>query len=206
MFNIKYGGKITDEKKLIGNDKLPKEAVQYKEGKEINDLFKLGFTIMIPIMIPIMIITIIRLEGIKAKIKIDTKTLIIIICAYILYKILKYVHEFIHGILYPIKSEKRICKYSGGAFFLYCTTIISKTRSIIISLAPMIILGIIPFIIWLFVADKMDITICITYVFLTWIMIFFCMGDVANVYNTIKQVPKNAKVFNFGFHSYWIKE
>lgn len=70
----------------------------------------------------------------------------------------------------------------------------------------MIILGIIPFILWLFIADKIDLIISLVYVFLTWIMIFFAMGDLANVYNTIKQVPQNAKVFNYGLHSYWYLE
>ena len=121
--------------------------------------------------------------------------------------ILKFIHEYIHAILYPLKSKKTIWKYtSNGAYFIYCNTKISKLRFIVISLAPMILLGIIPFVIWLFIADKIDLTISVVYVIMTWIMVFFAMGDLANVYNTIRQVPKNAKVFNYGLRSYWINE
>lgn len=30
------------------------------------------------------------------------------------------------------------------------------------------------------------------------------IGDYLNVYLTIKQVPKNVLVQNYGYHSYWI--
>ncbi len=205
MLNITYRGKFENEKQLIGNDKIPQKAIEFKEGKEINDIFNLGFTLMLPIIIPVIIITIIRIQNIKGHISLNLKTGCIIAAAILMNYILKFIHEYIHGCLYPIKSKKTIWNYtSNGAYFLYCNEKISKTRFIVISLAPMIILGIVPFIIWIFIADKIELTISLVYVFLTWIMIFFSMGDLVNVYNTIKQVPKNAKVFNYGLHSYWI--
>ncbi len=207
MLNITYMGKFENEKQLIGNDKLPIKAIQFKEGKEINDLFNLGFTLELPIIIPIIIITIIRIQNIEGHISLNFKTFCIIAIAILMNYILKFVHEYIHACLYPAKSKKTIWKYtSNGAYFIYCNTRISKIRFIVISLAPMIILGIIPFILWLFIADKIDLIISLVYVFLTWIMIFFAMGDLANIYNTIKQVPQNAKVFNYGLHSYWCLE
>nr|WP_277935592.1 DUF3267 domain-containing protein [Parablautia muri] len=137
----------------------------------------------------------------------NLKTIFVIAVAFLVNYILKFIHEYIHAILYPLKSKKTIWKYtSNGAYFIYCNTKISKLRFIVISLAPMILLGIIPFVIWLFIADKIDLTISVVYVIMTWIMVFFAMGDLANVYNTIRQVPKNAKVFNYGLHSYWINE
>ncbi len=207
MLNITYMGKFENEKQLIGNDKLPQKAIQFKEGKKREDIYNLGFILGSPIIIPIIIITILRIQGIDGHINLNLKTGIIIAVAILVNYILKFLHEYIHAILYPIKSEKTIWKYtSKGAYFIYCNTKISKIRFIVISLAPMIILGIIPFVVWLFIADKIELTISLVYVFLTWIMTFFAMGDLVNVYNTIKQVPKNAKVFNYGLHSYWISK
>jgi len=37
---------------------------------------------------------------------------------------------------------------------------------------------------------------------LTWIMTMMSIGDFANIFNAIKQVPNNAKIFNYGMHSY----
>lgn len=207
MFNVIYKGKFENEKQLIGNDMLPEKAIQFKEGKEINDMFNLGVALELPIIIPIMIITILRVQNMDGHISLNLKTVIIVAIAILINYILKFIHEYLHAILYPIKSKKTIWKYtSKGAYFIYCNTKISKIRFIVISLFPMIVLGIIPFIIWIFIANKINLTISLVYVFLTWIMIFFAMGDLTNVYNTIKQVPKNAKVFNYGLHSYWISE
>ena len=207
MLNITYRGKFENEKQLIDNDKIPQKTIQFKEGKEINDIFNLGFALVLPIIIPIIIITIIRIQNIEGHINFDLKTGCIIAIAILMNYILKFIHEYIHSCLYPIKSKKTIWKYtSNGAYLIYCNAKISKIRFIVISLAPMIILGITAFILWLFIADKIDLIISLVYVFLTWIMTFFAMGDLVNVYNTIKQVPKNAKVFNYGLHSYWYLE
>ncbi len=207
MFNIVYKGNFQSENQLVNNDKLSEKAVPFKEGKELNDLFNLGFILELPVIIPIMFLTILRIQSMERHIVFNLKTIFVIAAAFLVNYILKFIHEYIHAILYPLKSKKTIWKYtSNGACFIYCNTKISKLRFIVISLAPMILLGIIPFVIWLFIADKIDLTISVVYVIMTWIMVFFAMGDLANVYNTIRQVPKNAKVFNYGLHSYWINE
>ena len=46
----------------------------------------------------------------------------------------------------------------------------------------------------------------LSFVFITWIMIIMSMGDFTNIYNAIRQVPKGAKIFNYGLHSYWLKD
>ena len=42
-------------------------------------------------------------------------------------------------------------------------------------------------------------------VFTTWIMTIMSIGDFANIFNAIRQVPKGGKVFNYGIHSFWFK-
>lgn len=207
MFHIVYKGKYRNEKQLIGNDKLPEKAIPFKEGNTLNDVYQSGFLLELPIIIPVILITLIRIQTIKGHIDLNLKTVCILLIALIVYYGLKLIHEYIHALLYPVKSEKTIWKYtSGGAYFIYCNAQVSKLRFIVISSAPMIILGLIPFIIWLFTANQIELTISLVYVFMTWFMILFAMGDLVNVYHTLKQVPKNAKVFNYGLHSYWIIE
>lgn len=36
-------------------------------------------------------------------------------------------------------------------------------------------------------------------------MVATAVGDFANVYNALGQVPNSKKIFNYGMHSYWIK-
>lgn len=206
MLNISYKGKFIDEKQLIGNKKLLKEAVQYEEGEKFEDVFNQGFSLILIIIIPIMIISLIKLTKTEGNIYLNLKTVLSIVFAFMIRYLLKFVHEFIHAIVCPTNSKKTIWRYKKGIYFTYCDAMVSKTRYIIISLAPMIVLGIIPFIIWILIAEKIDFAISLIYVLMTWNMIFWAMGDLANVYNTLKQVPKGGKVFNFGMHSYWIKE
>lgn len=81
MLNITYMGKFENEKQLIGNDKLPQKAIQFKEGKKIEDIYNLGFILGSPIIIPIIIITILRIQGIDGHINLNLKTGIIIAVA-----------------------------------------------------------------------------------------------------------------------------
>jgi heme/copper-type cytochrome/quinol oxidase subunit 4 len=207
MKNFKYCGELDGEKQLIGDEQLPDNAVQFKEGSDINELFQLGFVLMCPIIIPMIIITIVRLSHIEGDIRFNVKTAIILIAAILIVQILKYLHEFLHSSCYPKGSMKTVWKYAkNGNLFIYCPAHITKMRWVIISLVPMFVLGLIPFAIWLFIADKIDTEISMVFVVISWLMTFGSMGDLANVYNTMKQVPKNSKVFNYGLHSYWIKD
>lgn len=87
---------------------------------------------------------------------------------------------------------------------VYCDAKVSKSRFIWINLAPNVILGGLPFIIWLFIDDRLPIHITVCSVFLLWYMIIGGIADYYNVYNTIKQAPNGAHIFNYGLYSYWI--
>ena len=41
---------------------------------------------------------------------------------------------------------------------------------------------------------------------MAWSMIFGGIGDFYNVRNVFEQVPKDAYVFNYGIHTYWIED
>lgn len=205
MFNIYIKGKYDNEKQLIGESKLPKHAIMFEEGDSIQSAFNRGFLVSLPLILFVIAISIYRCININKIIDFDAELCISFVITFIIIKGLAYVHEFIHAIFYPRNITKTIWKDSkNGAFFVYCDAKVSKIRFILLCLAPAIILGFFPFVIWLLIAPLFKVQFVICFMIITWVMIVMSIGDYANVYNAIKQVPKNAKVFNYGMHSYWI--
>lgn len=105
-------------------------------------------------------------------------------------------HEILHALCY----QHDVYMYndlSHGLMFVVGTEDMSKSRFIFMCLCPNIILGFIPYIIFLifpnFVGFGLFGLICIGMGF----------GDYINVYNAIKQMPKGAKTYLCGMHSYW---
>jgi hypothetical protein len=157
-------------------------------------------------MLPMIILSILRVSEIAGPIDFDSDFAIAAITTMILGITSLVVHEFIHAILYPKEAIKSIWKDSkNNAYFLYCDALVSKRRFIVLSIAPAIILGIVPFIIWYIVAPIISLEWVVCTMLMIWWMTFDAIGDYANVFNAIRQVPKNARIFNYGVHSYWIE-
>ena len=207
MFNIRIKGKYKNEEQLIHGKELPTGAVQFKEGETIREAFNLGFLLSLPIMIPMIAISIVRCSKMEKQLEFGVSFVVAAVITLLLGQILTYVHEFIHAIFYPKEAEKDIWKDSSqGAYFVYCDARVSKCKFIVLCLAPCVILGIVPFAIWYMIAPLLNVEWVIWIMVLTWMLTFMSMGDFANAYNAIKQVPKDAKIFNYGMHSYWIIE
>ena len=207
MLNFKVKGKFASEDELIGDKKLSENAIQFREGDSVQDVFIKGFLIGLPFFIIMEMLMYLRLRDIDYKLQMNIQTIMVFVVMLVVLYALIYVHEVIHGIFYPMNAEKTIWKYpEQGAFFIYCDEPISKIRFIILCAAPSIILGIVPYIIWLVYAVSVPMPYTLAIGLSTLIMTVMSMGDFANIYNAIRQVPKNAKVFNYGLHSYWIKE
>ncbi|MBR4741408.1 MAG: DUF3267 domain-containing protein, partial [Desulfovibrio sp.] len=121
--------------------------------------------------------------------------------------VLTLVHEVIHALFYPRESEKEIWKSpEQGAYFIYCEDEIGRDRFIVMCLMPMFVLGIIPFVIWLAVPAVIPMPYHVAAAILFWLMTICGVGDVANVYHVLKEVPKGTKVFNNGLlRSFYIK-
>lgn len=206
MFNIHIKGNLEDEAQLLRGKKLPQEAVQFKEGKTVLEAFQLGFVLSLPIMLPMVVLSVIRCLKLDKHLEFDSSFIVAMLITILLGQLLIYLHEFIHAILYPIKAEKFVWKdLKQGAYFVYCDAEVSKIRFIVLCLAPSIILGIIPFCIWYIIVPFLETEWIVCIMILTWIMTFMSMGDFANAFNAIRQVPKNAKILNYGMHSYWIE-
>lgn len=105
-------------------------------------------------------------------------------------------HEFLHAICF--KEEAHI--YSNlkqGTMFVVGPETMTKARFIFMSLLPCIVLGIVPFTI--FIINPSLVTLGTLGV----ISIASCAGDFYNVFNAVTQMPKGAKTYLCGMNSFW---
>ncbi len=106
------------------------------------------------------------------------------------------IHELLHALCYK-KDVYYYNNLSQGLVFVVGTEDMSKARFIFMCLCPNIFLGLVPYIIFLIFPNIVFLglfgLLCIGMGF----------GDYINVYNAIKQMPKGAKTYLSGFHSYW---
>lgn len=104
-------------------------------------------------------------------------------------------HEFLHAICF----KEEVYLYTllkKGILFVVGNEDMSKTRFIIMSLLPNVVLGIGPYIIGLIIKNSV----------LTTLGIFATSmgcGDFINVYNAITQMPKGTRTYLHKFNSYW---
>lgn len=197
MFNIKFKGKYT-EKKQIQKGYLPKNAIMFKEPNTVTKVFALGGLISLPFLALVSI-------GLFTKINLKSINTDIFIYSAILSFILMYVHEIIHALCFPRESEKEIwTKLNEGALFVYCNEILPKRRFIWMCAAPNVILGVIPYGLFIIGIFDFNNTIASIIGITSWLMILSGIGDYLNIYNAIRQVPKSGEILNYGFHSYWI--
>jgi len=113
-------------------------------------------------------------------------------------------HEYIHAFCYPKEAEKTIWRLRRkSAYFVYCDAELTKKQYIIQCLAPSVVLGIIPFLVWYKVVPFLAPEWAMWIMVMIWVMVFMSAGDFANAYNAMRQVPKGAVIFNHGMHTYW---
>ena len=207
MFNIKYKGSYVSDEQMIKTKKIPKEAIQFGIVKSLNREFAIGFLMLLPLMMILFITTYIKVKDIAYHLTMNIEIIISFFIVLGLIYVLTFVHEFIHACFYPLKAEKEIYKSKSlGAYFVYSEEMITKRRYIVMVLAPMFLLGIIPYIIWLLLPQMIPMPFYLIIPITCWFMTIMSMGDVANVYHVLKEVPNKAKLFNHGLlDSYYIK-
>ena len=201
MFNIHLMGDFKDLNQLTQNRSIPKSAIQFEEGNNFKDIFVLGLKIAIPIAIIMIIGAVLRIKNLDYHVEFNFLYIVLLGIAAASTYILGYVHEFIHALFYPKNAEKQIWKMlDQGAFFVYCEAETSKCRFIVMCLAPAVILGIIPYLFWLAFPLALTFIGGLMILVISCLMTFMALGDFVNVYNAVRQVPANAKVFNVSDH------
>ncbi len=107
-------------------------------------------------------------------------------------------HEFLHACCF----REEVLMYSNlkqGMMFVVGTEDMSRTRFIVMSLMPNLVFGFIPYMIYMIFPELQ--------VLGTLGALGICMGagDYVNILNCLKQVPKGAKVYMSGIHTYWYR-
>jgi len=105
-------------------------------------------------------------------------------------------HEFLHGICFR-EDVYLYTNLKQGMLFVVGPEDMSKLRFIFMSLCPNIVFGFLPFTLFL-INPSLRVLGAIGVM-----AIPMGAGDYLNVYNALTQMPKGARTYLSGFHSYW---
>ncbi len=189
IFKGKYNGVVET---FPSSEKI-KKATKYKEAENTEEMARILRTPQnIIFCILLIVVSIMSFEYIP--------NFLILILNYVLSYIISLIFLIPHELLHAICFKKRVYLYYNTKplmMFVIGEDHMSKLHFIFMSLLPNIILGFIPFIIFLF--NPFFVSLGLVGVF----NIVAGIGDYYNVYNTIKQVPKGAKIFMKYENTYW---
>ncbi|MDE6518919.1 MAG: DUF3267 domain-containing protein [Ruminococcus sp.] len=181
-----YSGKFNGDENSLPQREHPTGYVQFKEAENIKE-----FAIVMNIMA--MVITFILLFMVSYIAKERTSLTGIFLALVSLVP-----HEFLHALCFK-EDVYMYTNLKQGMLFVVGTEDMSKARFIMMGLCPNIVFGFIPFILFLIFPN---LTVLGT---LGALAIGMGAGDYYNVFNALTQVPKDAKIYMSGFHSYWYK-
>lgn len=105
-------------------------------------------------------------------------------------------HEYLHAICFK-EDVYMYRNLKQGTMFVVGPENMSKFRFCFMSMFPCLILGIIPYVIFLINPSL------VTLGTMGAISMASCAGDFYNVFNAITQMPKGAKTYLCGMNSYW---
>ncbi len=208
MRNIEFKGTLKGNIEQISSGKqLPEGSVMFKEPETSDKAFLQGAIFAGPLMLVMMCMGIVRILlafGRPHGLKFGSFVIAFLVSLFCIY-ISQYVHEYIHAFTMPKEIKKQIYVMpQNQMLFVYVEEPVSKKAFMISVLSPAFILGIMPFVIWMFVAPMIPIPVSLGVVMYCIFMSGCALGDYLNAFNCARQVPKGGKVFNRGWHSYWI--
>ena len=105
-------------------------------------------------------------------------------------------HEILHALCFK-EDVYLFTNFSHGMLFVAGPEDMSKSRFIFMSLLPAIVLGLIPYLIFIINPDWTLLGIVASF------NLSSGAGDYLNVFNAITQMPKGARTYLHRFNSYW---
>lgn len=204
---IRFRGALNDFSQLEYGY-CPPEAVPIKEGDNLENVIMQALRQALPLFILTGALAVVRLvKGLNWTGEFSFVYMLVVMLLWsVLYFALIVLHELIHAVFFPRRATKDVWLYQLQAAMVYCNTPITKRRFIVMSLTPAVLLGFIPYAAWLLWANVPNAILSIAWGSIAWSMIFGGIGDFYNVRNVLEQVPKDAYVFNYGIHTYWIED
>lgn len=201
MLNIRFKGIYEDEESIKRNSKLRKNSTIFNEESTAQEFGKRSTLFVTPLIVIMIIIVLIVSELKHVKFSLNPTDIIISIIILIPLAVLV---QLIHILSYPKEAKKDIYLVKKDlGIFLLSNSLVSKKRYILICIMPTIILSLIPYITMLIFMDKLPVKLA-NFIYIDSIAInILTAGSLLTAHRTIKQVPKDAEVFNHGYHSYW---
>lgn len=105
-------------------------------------------------------------------------------------------HELLHGLCFR-EDVYLYTNWKQGMLFVVGPEDMSKGRFVFMSLLPNLVFGVIPYLVGLLFPH------------LTFLVVMGVLctgmgaGDYYNVFNALTQMPRGARTYLYGFHSYW---
>ena len=189
---LHYGGKYTGEKDLISKREHNPKAVPFHEPSA--SWFAVLANIGSLIVVVGLMIAAARLSGNSLFGHSRQMKLGLFLSLFSLIP-----HEFLHATCFR-QDVYMYTNLSKGMLFVHGTEDMSKKRFVFMSMLPNIVFGFIPF------AMFMLNTKLIFCGVMGAICIGMGFGDYINVFNAMTQMPRGAKTYINGFHSYWYKD
>lgn len=189
---IIWKGKFDGNEESLPHGEHKPNAVKFQE---IDDIKKLGLVLNL-LSVPLMIVTyaIVLLRGgfdvILEHFWIYWAGILAAIACLI-------PHEFIHAMCFR-KEAYIYTNLKNGMLFVVATEDMSKSHFIVMSLMPNLIFGFVPFLLYLIFPQDLGFL-----GILGATSIPMGIGDYYNIINALTQMPKGARTYLHGFHSYW---
>lgn len=188
---IMWKGKFDGNEESLPHGEHKPNAVKFHE---IDDIKKLGLVLNL-LSVPLMIVTyaIVVLRGgfdvILEHFWIYWAGILAAIACLI-------PHEFIHAMCFR-KEAYIYTNLKNGMLFVVATEDMSKSHFIVMSLMPNLIFGFVPLLLYLIFPQLGFLGI------LGATSIPMGIGDYYNIINALTQMPRGARTYLHGFHSYW---
>ena len=170
-------------------DSLPKGehqpgAVPFKEAEDTKELAKIANIISIAVIFVLMVIYFLRCRAGLSYVGILLSLLTML------------PHELLHAVCF----RETVYLYSNlkqGMMFVLGPETMSRARFVVMSLLPNVVFGVIPYVLFLVRPEWRVLGSMGTFA------ISMGVGDYYNVYNAMTQMPKGARTYLHGFHSWW---
>lgn len=191
IYKCKYDG---NESSLPAREHPP-GAVQFQEPDSMKKLAVIANIIALVISVLCIALLYLRADGAGILDKIGRNNSRFLI-GFILSMLSAYPHEILHAICFR-ETVYFYTNWRQGLLFVVGTEDMTKARFVFMSLLPNLLFGFLPFIaymIWpqLTVLGAMGA-----------LAIGMGAGDYINVFNALTQIPRGARTYMHGMHSYW---
>lgn len=186
-----YKGKYNGDPASLPCREHEPGAVQFKEFDNMKQ-----FAVILNVLSVLLIIPLIAGVYLRADVSIQDLDFIGIYVGVLLSLVAMFPHEFLHAICFK-KEVYLYTNWKQGMLFVTGPETMSKGRFVFMSMLPNLVFGFLPYLVFMLFPR---------FAFLGSLGAFSIAagaGDYYNVFNALRQMPKGARTYMHGIHSYW---